>query len=179
MTRYQFLKNAGFTGASLWSLLACVSEDDKFITPNEIINTPSATPTVPNTSAPVTTTPGTTTKTTDVTKIISTAELTKITNTKLKIDLTINANKALLNQGGYQRFNNTYVVALSKAGLYIAAPVLCTHDPLKDVIYSNEEWYCTAHGARFTLAGKGLNKNGNKGLVVYKTVTDGKTLVIY
>lgn len=166
MSRYEFLKSAGFSGAALMALLtSCVREDDKYV--NALTVAPDNTTTA--------TTAGTVTA---VSGIITTEELNKITSTKVKIDLT-SANYAKLKTvGGYMIVSNI-VIALSKSNTYIAATVTCSHEPKKQMIYYNNEWYCTAHGARFSLTGAGLNSNGRAGLKVYKVATDGKTLVVY
>jgi nitrite reductase/ring-hydroxylating ferredoxin subunit len=173
MTRYEFLKSAGFSGGALMALLAsCVKESDKYVE--------ALTVAADGTTTTGTTTTGTTTGTTtsSVTGVITTEELNKITSTKLKIDLTSTTYTKLKTVGGYMIISNI-VVALSKANTYVAATVTCSHEPKKQMIYSNNEWYCTAHGARFSLAGAGLNGNGRAGLSVYKVATDGKTLVVY
>lgn len=180
MTRYEFLKSAGFSGGALMALLAsCVRESDKYV---EAALTVAADGTTTGATTTGTTTTGTTTTgtttTTNVTGVITTEELNKITSTKLKIDLTLSTYAKLKTVGAYMVVSNI-VVALSKANTYVAATVTCSHEPKKQMIYSNNEWYCTAHGARFSLAGAGLNTNGKKGLAVYKVATDGKTLVIY
>jgi nitrite reductase/ring-hydroxylating ferredoxin subunit len=168
MTRYEFLKSAGFSGAALMALLtSCVREDDKYV--NAL------------TVAPDNTTTGTATGTTTVTAvsgIITTEELNKITITKAKIDLTSANYVKLKTVGGYMIVSNI-VIALSKTNTYIAATATCSHKPKKQMIYYNNEWYCTAHGARFSITGAGLNGNGRAGLSVYKVATDGKTLVVY
>lgn len=184
MTRYEFLKSAGFTGASLMALLSCVKTDDSYV--EALVQSPdgatTATGTTGTTTTGTTTGTGTTTSvaatTADKTQFITTEELSKIT-AKLKIDLSSSAYSKLKTLGAYLVVSSTYVVALSKTGKYIAATVTCSHEPKKRIIYSNEEWFCTDHGARFSLAGKGLNSNGSKGLTIYKTATDGNTLVIY
>jgi Rieske Fe-S protein len=188
MTRYEFLKSAGFSGAALMALLtSCVREDDKYVNALTVAPDGSTTgttttgTTTTGTTTTGTTTTGTTTTgttTTSVAGVITTEELNKITSTKLKIDLTSSTYAKLKTVGGYMIISNI-VVALSKANTYVAATVVCSHEPKKQVVYSNNEWYCTAHGARFSLAGAGLNGNGRSGLSVYKVATDGKTLVVY
>lgn len=195
MTRYEFLKSAGFSGGALMALLAsCVRESDKYVealtvaadgTTGTTGTTTTGTTTTGTTTTGTTTTGTTTTGTTttgtttsNVTGVITTEELNKITSTKLKIDLTSSTYTKLKTIGGYMIVSNI-VVALSKANTYVAATVTCSHEPKKQMIYSNNEWYCTAHGARFSLAGAGLNNNGRAGLAVYKVATDGKTLVVY
>jgi len=182
MTRYEFLKSAGFSGAALMALLtSCVREDDKYV--NALTVAPYGSTTGTTTSGITTgtttgTNNGTTTATSNVSGIITTEELNKITSTKLKIDLTSKTYANLQIAGGYMIISNI-VIALSKTNTYIAATVTCSHEPKKQMIYYNNEWYCTAHGARFSLTGAGLNSNGRAGLSVYKVATDGKTLVVY
>jgi nitrite reductase/ring-hydroxylating ferredoxin subunit len=193
MTRYEFLKAAGFSGASLMALLSCVKTDDSYVealvqNPDGTTGTTSATGTSLGTTTGTTSGSGTTTSTGTTTTVaatkadssvfISTEALSKITP-KITIDLKSTTYSKLNTLGGYLVVSNTYVIALSKTGKFIAATVTCSHEPKKRIVYSNEEWYCTDHGARFSLAGKGLNSNGSKGLTIYKTATDGNTLVIY
>lgn len=201
MTRYEFLKSVGFTGGSLMALLSCVKNEDTYVealtqnpdgttsTGSNSTNTGSTGSTSGSTSGTGTSTSGTgttssnTTTTTstgaDTTLFITTTELNKITGVKATLDLSSSTYSKLKTRGGYVVINNTYVVALSKTGKYIAATVTCSHEPKKRIIYSNEEWYCTDHGARFSLTGTGLNQNGNKGLTVYKVATDGNTVILY
>ena len=191
MTRYEFLKAAGFSGASLMALLSCVKTEDSYVealvqNPDGSTGTNATTTTGTtagtNTSAGTTTGTGTTTTVAatkaDSSAFISTEALSKI-SAKITIDLKSATYSKLNTLSGYLVVSNTYVVALSKTGRFIAATVTCSHEPKKRIVYSNEEWYCTDHGARFSLAGKGLNSNGSKGLTIYKTATDGNTLIIY
>lgn len=195
MTRYEFLKSAGFTGASLMALLSCVKTDDSYVealvqnpdgttgetaTTGTTIGTGTTTGTGTTSGTGTTTGSGTTTAASkaDSKQFITTEALSKIT-AKVTIDLKSATYAKLNTLGGYLVLSNTYVIALSKTGKFIAATVTCTHEPKKRVIYSNEEWYCTDHGARFSLTGSGLNSKGSKGLTIYKTATDGNTLIIY
>lgn len=97
------------------------------------------------------------------------------------VDFTLNldepANAALKINGGYVVTNGT-VVARTKAGDYVAATLVCSHQEQKQVTYrsSTDSYYCTAHGAEFDLKGKGLNSNGSKGLTIYTTTLTGTTL---
>lgn len=195
MTRYEFLKSAGFTGASLMALLSCVKTDDSYV--EALVQNPDGTTgetaTTGTTSGTETTSgTGNTTGTTIGTGITTTVAATKANSSlfvttealskisaKITIDLKSSTYAKLNTLGGYLVISNTYVVALSKTGKFIAATVTCSHEPKKRVVYSNEEWYCTDHGARFSLTGAGLNSKGSKGLTIYKTATDGNTLIIY
>ncbi len=98
-------------------------------------------------------------------------------------DFTINlndaANAALSTTGGYV-ISNAVVIAKTATG-YAAATVICSHEGQQQITYrgANNQWYCTAHGAIFDIAGKGLNANGSKGLTIYNTSLTGSTLRIY
>lgn len=95
----------------------------------------------------------------------------------LTLDLTAPANAALKNSGGYVVQNNI-VVANVGSGKYVAVTHICSHEQKKEVIFQNNEFYCTAHGARFDTTGKGLNGNGSKGLTVYTATLAGDILTI-
>lgn len=183
MTRFEFLKKAGFTGGALMAVLAsCVKDEDTYIealvqSPNTPATNNGTTP-VTNTGTPAVTNTGTTSSSADSKYLISTADLTKITTFKLKLDLSNAAYSKIKIRENYI-VASSIVVALSKTGQYLAATVTCSHEPKKQMIYSSGEWYCTAHGARFAESGTGLNSNGKKGLTVYKVASDGKTVIVY
>jgi nitrite reductase/ring-hydroxylating ferredoxin subunit len=192
MTRFEFLKTSGFTGGALVALLAsCVNKEDTYIEAlvqnpdgSTSASTVSGSQTGSTSSTTGTTTPTTTTPTTssttgiDSSTLISTESLSSIKNTLLVLDLSSATYANLKNRNAYVIASNI-VVALNKSGKLVAATVTCTHEPKKQVIFSNEEWYCTAHSARFSQAGVGLNSKGSKGLTVYKVATDGNKVVVY
>jgi cytochrome b6-f complex iron-sulfur subunit len=99
-------------------------------------------------------------------------------NVDFNLDLTAPANAALANNGGYI-ISNDVVVAKTNSGTYVAATVVCSHEGKKQIIFSNNEWSCTAHGARFNTAGSGLNGNGSGGLKIYNTSVSGNMLRVY
>ncbi|MBO3697188.1 Rieske 2Fe-2S domain-containing protein [Roseivirga sp. E12] len=103
------------------------------------------------------------------------------TSTAIDFTLDLNAavNSNLSNNGGYVIVNNQVVVARATTGEYVAATRTCSHDPRKEVILRNGEWYCTAHGARFRLDGAGLNGNGRNGLTIYNTELNGNMLRVF
>ncbi len=96
------------------------------------------------------------------------------------LDLTLAANANLLINGGYIVINNC-VVAKTTSGNYAAATVICSHEGRTQVTYdsANNNYYCTAHGARFSLTGSGLNSNGSGGLTIYNTQLTNSMLRIY
>ena len=93
------------------------------------------------------------------------------------LDLTDSANSKLLTNGGYL-IKNKVVVARTTNGEYVAATQQCSHEGTYAVILKNDEWFCTDHDARFDLNGGGLNKDGKKGLTIYKAVLNGNLLSI-
>lgn len=189
MNRIEFLKSMGFRGAALMAVLtSCVREEDTYV---DALTIPGNSSTLPSSSTPVSTstssstsTPssGTTSSGTSGTTSSGTntggIDPTTITNYKLKIDLTTSSSANLKKVGGYI-VSSGIVVAQPSAGVYVAATQTCTHEPKKQVIFSGGEFYCTAHGARFSLTGMGLNSLGSRGLTVYKVATNGTILVVY
>lgn len=160
MNRYQFLKSMGFRGAALMAAMtSCIREEDTYI--DALTEKPAGTSTTP-----VTTTPSTTT------------DLSTIKNPLLTLDLSATANASLTKVGGYIA-KSGIVVAQTSTGNYAAVTQTCSHEPKKRIIFNKTEFYCTDHGARFDLTGKGLNSFGSKGLTVYKVAISGTTLVVY
>ncbi len=188
MNRIEFLKTAGFKGAALFALLtSCTKDKDSYIEAltvdsngNSIINSNSTN--ASSNTGTGSSTSGTTTSTNTTTNksgTITTTELNAIKNYLAKIELSASTSAALKTVGGYITINNAIVLAQSTAGVYVAATKTCTHEPKKKIIFNKTEFYCTDHGARFSLEGKGLNSLGSKGLTIYKTATDGISVVIY
>ncbi len=187
MNRLEFLKTVGFRGPALMALLtSCVNQEDTVI---EALSLQNQTATVATTPGSGTT--GTTTPTgapppdstsgnvkLNVASAISTAELNAIKNPRLKIDVTLGSNAALLKMGGYLRQSNI-VVAYTSTGTLVAATQTCTHEPKNQIIFNKTEFYCTAHGARYGLTGNRLNTLGRTNLTVYQVATDGNRVVVY
>ncbi len=175
MTRLGFLKSIGFKGPALMALLtSCVHEEDTFVEAlsiqDQISDSPvAATPSLDGTSGSVKLKSPT---------AITTEALNAITGVRLRIDLTQSANAGLLTVRGYL-IRNGIVVAQSSSGVIVAATQTCSHESKNKVIFNKTEFYCTEHGARFSLSGTGLNTFGSAGLTIYKTATDGNTVVVY
>jgi nitrite reductase/ring-hydroxylating ferredoxin subunit len=94
------------------------------------------------------------------------------------LDLDDTANAALQNVGGYV-IQNKVVVAKANDGNFYAATQICSHEDKQKVVFKNNEFYCTDHGARFDLQGDGLNNNGRKGLTIYNTTLSGTQLRVF
>ena len=172
MNRFNFLKSLGFTGAALMAAMtSCIHEEDTIVNALTIPGSQSTTPTASTATSGTTTTPASSTSSTG-----SGVDLSQITNRLLTLNLT--TTTALKTVGGYIA-QSGIVVAQVSAGVYAAVTQTCSHEPKKDIIFNKTEFYCTQHGARYDLTGKGLNSFGSKGITVYKTATDGTTLVVY
>ncbi|GAB4023806.1 Rieske 2Fe-2S domain-containing protein [Spirosoma koreense] len=170
MTRFDFLKSLGFTGAALMAAMtSCIREEDTVVDALTLSGQQSTSPT--SSTAPSSTTTSPTSGTTN-----SGVDLSQITNRLLTINLK--TTTALQTVGGYIA-QSGIVVAQVSSGVYVAVTQTCSHEPKKAIIFNKTEFYCTQHGARFDLTGKGKNSFGSKGLTVYKTATDGTTLVVY
>jgi nitrite reductase/ring-hydroxylating ferredoxin subunit len=161
MTRYEFLKSMGFTGAALMgALTSCVNQEDTYVPVTRIdLN-----------ATPVSIVP--------VTPITPTSNLNSIANPLLKIDLATSAIKTV----GAYIIQSNIVVAQVSAGTYAAVTNLCSHEPKRKVVYdkNSTQFYCTDHGATFDLKGVPLpNSITNRSITAYQVATDGKTLVVY
>ena len=94
------------------------------------------------------------------------------------LDLNAPENIALLQNGGYL-IKDQIVIAKNDTGEYVAATQVCSHNNLVEVIFKEDEFYCTAHGARFNQQGDGRNNNGSKGLKTYNVELSGNSLRIF
>ncbi len=101
-------------------------------------------------------------------------------NVDFTLDLTSSANAALNTNGGFV-ITNRIVVAKTTTGEYVAVTQICSHEGQINVTYvkSSNIFYCSAHGAEYNTAGKGLNSEGRNGLTTYKTALTGSSLRIY
>jgi len=100
------------------------------------------------------------------------------------IDFSIDLNEAQyeeLNTFGTYVIEDQIVIARSNTGEYLAATVICSHEGLSQITYSQREgaWFCTAHEALFTEEGEGINANGSRGLTVYNTELNDNILRIF
>lgn len=95
----------------------------------------------------------------------------------ITVDLADASNAQLKTNGGYV-IKNGVVIARVNATTYIAATLTCSHEGKTQITFRNNEWYCTAHGARFNQTGKGLNTEGKKGLKIYQTTLLNSTLTV-
>ncbi len=171
MNRLTFLKSLGFKGASLMALLtACTKEEDSYVEALTV-DANNRDISLSNEDADISTPADSSSNGTGTTQNgIPTSVI-------LSLDLAETANAVLKTVGGYI-IKNRIVVAQTSTGNYVAATQTCSHEPKNRVIYRDKEWYCTDHGARYTLQGAGLNSKGSRGLTVYKVTQIGQILYI-
>lgn len=94
------------------------------------------------------------------------------------LDLEATENSALQNVGGYI-IKDRIVVVRAEDGNYYAATQICSHENKAEIVFRNNEYYCTDHGAKFDLNGDGLNSKGSKGIAVYNTTLTNNQLRVY
>ncbi len=184
-SRYEFLRKMGFSGGALMAVLAACTVKNDAVLESLVVNSKGQ-PVVSLDStkaSPIAVPPASSTDpgsgTTNLSGLVSTDQLNTIKTFIVKVDLTASTATALKNDGGYVIVNGTVVVANIANGQYVAAQNLCTHQPRPNIIFNRTEFYCTDHGARFSTTGTGLNTLGSRGLTVYRTANDGKTLVVF
>jgi nitrite reductase/ring-hydroxylating ferredoxin subunit len=185
-SRYEFLRKMGLSGSALMAVLSACTVKKDAILDSLIVNSKGqpvvsldSTNAAPIVVHPTTTTGSGTIATTNLSGLVTTDQLNTITSFIVKVDLTAAATTTLKTDGGYVIVNGSVVVANVSGGQYVAAQNLCTHQPRQRIIFNRTEFYCTDHGARFSLTGTGLNTLGSRGLTVYRTANDGKTLVVF
>jgi nitrite reductase/ring-hydroxylating ferredoxin subunit len=97
-------------------------------------------------------------------------------------DFTLDLNDAAystLNTVGKYVIANRIVIARISSTTFAAVTQVCSHENKAKVIYRNAEFYCTEHGAKYDINGKGLNSDGKNGLTVYMTAFDGSLLRVF
>lgn len=94
------------------------------------------------------------------------------------LGLTDPANSKLNSVGNYLIVNKV-VIARVSADQFAAVTQICSHENKSKVIYQGTGFYCTEHGAKYTIEGVGLNSEGKKGIKAYNTQLTGTTLRIF
>ncbi len=93
------------------------------------------------------------------------------------VDLSDPDNATLQTPGSF-RVIDKVVVARTIDGDYAAASLVCSHEATEAVTYdeTEDEWFCTTHGARFQLAsGDPTNNITDNDLRVYNTSLNSST----
>lgn len=177
-SRYQFLKKIGFSGPALMAVLSSCTQNEDFNVDSLIVNANG------DSVKDLGTTTAQTNPSSGTTPVSPSAPSTPAApvspaNVLAKIDLTSSAAANLKNPGGYVVVNSTYVVGKTTTGEYVAASLVCSHEPKRQIILNKTEFYCTKHGARFNVEGKPLNTITRNNLTIYATKLEGNILSIY
>ena len=92
------------------------------------------------------------------------------------IDLNNSTYSALNSNGGYI-YNQGVIVARTMSGSYIAVSQACTHQGVT-VVYqsSNNDFYCSAHGSKFSNSGGVIAGPASSSLKQYTTTLNGTSL---
>jgi cytochrome b6-f complex iron-sulfur subunit len=93
------------------------------------------------------------------------------------LNLTDTAATPLLKAGGYI-YTNGVIVAQTQSGTYIAVSEYCTHQGYP-VNYSNNQFYCPAHGSVFSATGSVLQGPAGSPLIQYHVAVSGNSLHVY
>ena len=99
------------------------------------------------------------------------------TGNELLLDLSSSAYSKLNIVGNYVIVSGI-VIAKVSATAFAAVTQVCSHEGKRQVVFNAGEFYCSAHGARFDTAGKGLNSTGSRGLKTYVTTLEGTILKV-
>ncbi len=99
--------------------------------------------------------------------------------TGLSLDLSTSAYSSLNTNGGYV-YVSGIIVARTSAGAYIAVSQACTHQGVSVQYRStNNDFYCSAHGSRFSTTGSVLAGPATSALKQYQTELTGTTLRVF
>ncbi|TAH21621.1 MAG: Rieske (2Fe-2S) protein [Cytophagales bacterium] len=162
MTRIEFLKSLGLSGATLFTVLAtCTLES---------CSSKASDPT------PATPSTGGTTNNTGNTGITG-------TNTGNSIDFTIdisNAANATLKNNGGALVSGDVIVARTNNGDYIALAKTCTHQGTTvDFQAAQNRFFCSNHGSVFNLTGSVVNGPALNPLKQFQTALSGNNLRVF
>lgn len=95
------------------------------------------------------------------------------------LDLSLPANAALANAGGYL-YSNGIIVAHALNGTYLAVSQACTHQGVTvQYVGANKEFYCPSHGALFSETGAVTGGPANGPLLKYQTSLSGTMLRVF
>ncbi|MCV6629033.1 MAG: Rieske 2Fe-2S domain-containing protein [Flavobacteriaceae bacterium] len=100
-----------------------------------------------------------------------------------KIDITLDLedteHQSLKNLGGFVVKENKVVVARTLEGDYVAATRECAHRGNYQIVFQNNNFSCSVHGAKFDTKGAPTNSVTSNSLKIYKTELNGTTLRVF
>jgi cytochrome b6-f complex iron-sulfur subunit len=103
---------------------------------------------------------------------------TVLTGGSATYDMSTSAFSKLLTKGGfYVDSAKSIVIANTSDNGYVAVTLVCTHEGRKEVTYSTNKFYCTAHGATFDNKGNATSV-ASRALATYKVTQTGNVLTV-
>jgi cytochrome b6-f complex iron-sulfur subunit len=103
---------------------------------------------------------------------------TVLTGGTATYDMSTSAFSKLLTKGGfYVDSAKNIVIANTSDNGYVAVTLICTHEGRKEVTYSTNKFYCTAHGATFDNKGNATSV-ASRALATYKVTQAGNVLTV-
>jgi cytochrome b6-f complex iron-sulfur subunit len=103
---------------------------------------------------------------------------TVLTGGSATYDMSTSAFSKLLTKGGfYVDSAKNIVIANTSDNGYVAVTLICTHEGRKEVTYSTNKFYCTAHGATFDNKGNATSV-ASRALATYKVTQTGNVLTV-
>jgi len=106
------------------------------------------------------------------------SNITAPTNVDFTLDLTNPAYSGLKNIGGYV-YNAGVIVAHAPSG-YVAVSQSCTHQGTTVIFDApSGQFFCPAHGSRFSLSGAVVNGPAGSPLGSYNTTLTGNSLRVF
>jgi len=100
------------------------------------------------------------------------------TNVNFTIDLGASSNAALLTAGG-SIYQNNIIIARTSTNTFLAVYQSCPHEGVRvDYELGNNDFYCNAHGSRFSSSGALVSGPAKSGLKQYSVTQSGNILTI-
>jgi len=99
-------------------------------------------------------------------------------NVNFTIDLNASSNSALLTAGG-SIYQSNIIIARTSTNTFLAVYQSCPHEGVRvDYELGNNDFYCNAHGSRFSSTGALQNGPATSGLKQYTVTQSGNILTI-
>lgn len=94
------------------------------------------------------------------------------------LDLT-NASYSALNTVGKFITYNKVVIARISATSFAAVTQICSHQGQEQIVYTGSGFYCSVHGASFSITGAKTNNVSSKGITAYQTTLTNVSLRVF
>ncbi len=96
------------------------------------------------------------------------------------VDFTIDVSTGALSRNGGYLIKNGVIVARTVSGSFLAVSAACTHQgQTLEYIGSQNDFYCSRHGATFSAVGTATKGPASQSLAHYNTALTGTSLRVY